>query len=181
MTDQPQRGDSGPTSQDVTTRPVGGPCCPLAGGGSRSWVLWAILLILVALVYFNSRRTASVASAVPWEKNLQTALDKARQSHRPILLKFHAVWCGPCQAMEREVYTRKDVADALANWIAVSIDGDQEPQIMNHYNVEAFPTLVMLDAAGKEIFRYEGYMEAEQLIRTIRSLDKPRKPATQAT
>jgi len=181
MTDQPERGDTVPTSQDMMTRPIGGSCCPLAGGGGRSWGLWVILLVLLALLYFNSNRTASVASAVPWEKNLQPALAKARQSQRPILLKFHATWCPPCQAMEREVYTRKDVADALSNWIAVSIDGDQGPQIMNHYNVEAFPTLVMLDATGKELFRYEGYMEADQLIRTLRSLDKSRKPVTQAT
>jgi thiol:disulfide interchange protein len=143
--------------------------------------LWVILGALLTLLYFNSSRTASVASAVPWEKNMQTALDKARQSQRPILLNFHATWCPSCQAMEREVYTRKDVADALANWIAVSIDGDQEPQIMNHYNVEAFPTLVMLDATGKEIFRYQGYMEADQLIRILQSLNKSRKSGTQAT
>ena len=180
MTDQPERGDTVPTSPDMMTRPIGGSCCPLAGCG-RSWVMWAILLVVLALLYFNSSRTASVASAVPWEQNLQTALDKARQSQRPILLKFHAAWCPPCQTMEREVYTRKNVADALSNWIAVSIDGDQGIQIMHHYNVEAFPTLVMLDATGKEIFRHEGYMDADQLIRTLRSLDKSRKPGTQAT
>lgn len=176
MADQPRRNDAGTPSQSA-----GGPCCPLAGCGRRSWVLWAILLILLALVYFNSRRTESVASAVPWDNDLQAALDKARQSHRPILLKFHAVWCAPCQAMEREVYTRKDVADALSHWIAVGIDGDEQPRLINRYNVNAYPTLVMLDATGKEIFRYEGYMEAEQLIRIIQSLDKSRKAGTQAT
>ena len=134
-------------------------------------MLWA-LLIALALVYFNSNRASSVPSAVPWGEDLQAALEKAKDTHQPVLLKFHAVWCGPCQMMEREVFSRKDVAGALARWITVSIDGDKQPAAVSNYRIEAYPTFIALDGDGKEVFRHEGTMSADEFIRRIEAINK---------
>ena len=154
--------------------------CPIPGCGGRSWVLWALLLGL-ALIYFNSNRASSVPSAVPWSEDLQAALAGARETHQPVLLKFHAVWCGPCQMMEREVFSRKDVADALAKWVTVSIDGDKQPSAVSSYRIEAYPTFIALDSDGKEVFRYEGTMSAEEFIRRIQAVGKALSASTHPT
>ncbi|HSW44531.1 MAG TPA: thioredoxin family protein [Phycisphaerae bacterium] len=179
MPTSPRQDREAPVSVPPSAEPARGGSCPLPGCGSRSWVLW-LLLIIAALVYFNSSRASSVPSAVAWDTDIEAALAKARQARRPVLLKFHATWCGPCREMEREVYSRKDVGDTLKSWINVSIDGDEHPKVLDRYNVDVVPTLVMLDSDGKELFRYVGYMSAEELTKTIKAIDKTLTPPEEA-
>jgi thiol:disulfide interchange protein len=133
--------------------------------------MW-VLLIALALVYFNSQRTSSVASAVPWGEDIKAALATAKQKGQPVLLKFHATWCGPCKMMESEVFARKDVGDALSKWVTVSVDGDKQRPAISDYRVEAYPTIVVLDSNGKEVFRNEGTMTAEELLGQVRAIEK---------
>lgn len=90
-----------------------------------------------------------------------------------MLLKFTAVWCAPCKIMQREVFSRKDVAGALAKWITVSIDGDKQPSAVSSYKIQIFPTFIALDSDGKEVFRYEGAMSADEFIRFIQDQSVP--------
>ena len=154
--------------------------CPIPGCGGRSWVLWA-LLIALALVYFNSNRVSSVPSAVPWGEDVHVAVTTAHETHQPVLLNFHAAWCGTCQMMAREVFSRKDVAIALSKWITVSIDGDKQPSAVSNYKIEAYPTFIALDSDGKEIFRYEGTMSADEFIRRIQAVGKALSASTHPT
>ncbi len=163
--------DSG-SRQDGTSKPASeAASCPIPGCGGRSWVIW-VLLIALALLYFNSQRTSSVASAVPWGENVQAGLVTAKEKGRPVLLKFHATWCGPCKMMDKEVFAHNDVGEALANWVTVSVDGDKQREAVSQYKIEAYPTIVVLDSDGKEVFRNEGTMSAEEFITQVRAIEK---------
>ncbi len=65
---------------------------------------------------------------------------------RPVLVDFHAEWCGPCKAMSPVVESlAAEMGDALT---VAKVDVDQNQQLAVKYNVGSIPTLVMF--VGKE-------------------------------
>ena len=76
----------------------------------------------------------------------------------PALLDFHAGWDGPSQQM-------RPVIDDLvrANYPVRSIDVDERPELVEHFNIDGVPTFVAIDAEGREIGRLVGLTRAEDL------------------
>lgn len=66
--------------------------------------------------------------------------------NKKILLKFGAVWCKNCDEVKNclKEYCEKK------NYFLVSIDVDVNPSIMEHYNVEKLPTVIVLDGNPME-------------------------------
>lgn len=73
------------------------------------------------------------------------------KSRIPVLIDFHAVWCGPCKASAPAL---EDAAREFDGEIAfVKVDIDQEPKLAETYNVQAVPTfIVMKDGQAAERF-----------------------------
>ncbi len=76
----------------------------------------------------------------------------------PVLLDFHAEWCGPCRTM------RSAVAKLIKGGYPVkSIDIDQSPKLAARYQVERVPCFIVVDEAGRVLDRVEGAQPASQL------------------
>lgn len=63
----------------------------------------------------------------PWGAE---AFRRARQLDRPVLLDVGATWCPTCDRMDRESYTRQEIAEYInANFVAVKLDYDARPRL----------------------------------------------------
>ncbi|MGH7524867.1 MAG: thioredoxin domain-containing protein, partial [Gemmatimonadales bacterium] len=74
----------------------------------------------------------------------------------------------PCHVMDQLVFTAAAVVDAAADVVAVKVDGDDHRDLKKRFNVDGFPTLILLDSAGKEIRRGVGYQSVVELTRLMR-------------
>jgi len=80
---------------------------------------------------------------------------------RPVIVDFHALWCGPCK-MQTPVL--KEIAAELGDKVRVlKIDVDRNREIAARYNVGSVPTLIIF-RQGEIKYRQAGVHTRSQLM-----------------
>ncbi len=126
-------------------------------------------------------------AAEEWNTDLATARTRATKEKKLVLVNFTGSdWCSWCKRLQREVFATKEFGDyAKDNLMLVEIDFPSQKKqseslkkaneaLKDRYKVNGFPTIVVLDGAGKEVWRQVGYLEggAKGWISRIRALKK---------
>ncbi|MEV6667198.1 thioredoxin [Streptomyces nigra] len=92
----------------------------------------------------------------------------------PVVVDLWATWCGPCRMVSPAL---EKVATELAGRIKlVKIDIDQNPRLAQRFEVQAVPTLLVLDK-GQTIARQAGAAPAPALRRWVEQSIAGREPA----
>lgn len=82
----------------------------------------------------------------------------------PVLVDFHATWCGPCK-MQAPIL--KEVSSEVNGKAKIlKIDVDKNQQLANRYQVRGVPTLILF-RNGKPVWRQSGVAQKKQLIDLI--------------
>jgi thiol:disulfide interchange protein len=109
--------------------------------------------------------------SVRWEESLASAVQRARNENKAVLVNFYAEWCVWCQRMESTTLRDGGVAALLSErLVPVSLDVDAEgEELSTEYGVEALPTVLVLDASGRELGRIPGYLPPAGFVEAIES------------
>ena len=82
----------------------------------------------------------------------------------PVLVDFHAEWCGPCKMMPPIL---SQVKDTLGDNVKIiKIDVDKNKALAEAYAVRGVPTL-MIFKNGKLAWRESGVRQASELIELL--------------
>lgn len=116
---------------------------------------------------------ASSYAQVKWNRDLEAAKKIAKKEKKLIFIDFYADWCGPCKQMDEQVFKVKAGSDALKGFITVKQDVDREGKnAARKYNVQAMPTLFVIDANGNPVLYSVGGMDASTLSRFLTEAKK---------
>lgn len=143
-----------------------------------------IVPIAVALTLFS----ASCGRAdQAWTSDYKKAQQEAKASHKLLLLDFTGSdWCGFCFQLDRAILSQPQFKDyASKNLILMEVDfphrkaqsvetKKQNMELAQRYQIEGFPTLVVLNGEGKTVWRYDG-MYMGDIAAFLAELAKVRK------
>jgi YHS domain-containing protein/thiol-disulfide isomerase/thioredoxin len=133
--------------------------------GLRGGVLVFALAFPIAVCKAEPRWAA-------WQPDFETAEAEARELGRPMLVHFHAEWCGPCQEMEHTVLRDPVLLKQLrTGFVAVKVDSDKRPDLRNRFHVERLPTDVFLDPRGYVLHRTSGIHDREEYLELVARIE----------
>lgn len=90
--------------------------------------------------------------------------DSIINENRPVIVDFHALWCGPCKVQSPIL---KQVADELGERVRViKIDVDQNNELASRYHIQSVPTL-MVFKNGEVKYQQAGVHTKPQLMNIL--------------
>ena len=81
-------------------------------------------------------------------------------SSRPVLVDFHAEWCGPCKQMPAILKQVKD--EMKENIRIIKVDVDKNPIIATRFQIRSVPT-IMIFQNGETIWSGAGVRPAIEI------------------
>jgi thioredoxin-related protein len=115
---------------------------------------------------------AQAAGELNWMTDMAAAQKKAKDEKKLVLMDFTGSdWCGWCIKLNKEVFSTKEFADyAKDNLVMVEVDFPRKKQLSDaqkkandalqaKYGAEGFPTIVVLNSEGKQVWKQVGYMQ----------------------
>lgn len=113
----------------------------------------------------------TVLAEAKWSTDLPASQTQAKKDKKLVLINFTGSdWCGWCKKLQADVFTTKEFDTyAKDKLVLVEIDfPNQKKQsaelkkaneaLQTRYKAEGFPTIVVLNGEGKEVWRQVGYM-----------------------
>ena len=84
--------------------------------------------------------------------------------NEPVLVDFHATWCGPCHT---QAPILKDLsADIKGKARIIKIDVDKNQALAQKYQVRSIPTLILFKN-GEAVWRHSGVASKQELLDVI--------------
>ena len=86
-------------------------------------------------------------------------------SETPVLVDFHADWCGPCKMLAPILKSvKEELGDAIK---IVKIDVDKNQPLASQFQVRGVPTMILFKN-GKQLWRQSGVLQKDDLISIIK-------------
>ena len=83
---------------------------------------------------------------------------------RPVIVDFHALWCGPCKVQSPIL---SEIASEFGERVRViKIDVDQNPGLASRYHIQGVPTVIIFKN-GELVWRQSGVVSKDQLRNII--------------
>lgn len=144
----------------------------------------SILFAAAACVFLSA---AAARAENSWLNDYKKAQQEATATHKFLLLDFTGSdWCGWCRKFDKEIWSQPQFKDyARENLVLVEVDfprakpqsvelRKQNQELAQQYEVQGFPTIVVLDGNGQKVWQYDGYFPGgpDALIAQLEKLRK---------
>ena len=143
---------------------------------SKYWLASYLCLFVVATpISWGAEKSDK---PMGWQTSFAEAEALARELQLPIVVHFHANWCGPCRTMEQTVLSHAATLELIGSRvIGVKVNSDLHRELVVRFSVSSLPTDIFLDSQGKEVERTVGMLDRTVYLGKIHALSKSTSPA----
>ncbi len=153
------------------------------------WVSWVtlttpilkktVLRLIAAIIAITSAMwllPAQKTTAIHWQSYDPALIEIARED-RPVLIEFMAEWCLTCKAVEKTVYSRKDIARLIEQKGVLPIkadttlaDNQATMDLKQIYNEPGIPVSILFIPTQKQPIRLRGLVIGAKLKKLLQAL-----------
>lgn len=120
------------------------------------WLKTGVGVGCLVVATFWATSWATQGSGIAWQPYSQQVLERAAARKTPVIIDFYADWCSPCRELEEITFHHTGVVRlAKDDFTMIKVDitlGDNpdHERLLKQFGVKGVPTVVFLDARGKE-------------------------------
>ena len=121
-----------------------------------AWLKIIVGTACLVLATFWVTAWAMRGPGIDWSSYSEPLLHGTKAQGKPVIIDFYADWCTPCRELEAVVFHHADVVrQAKKHFTMIKVDVTRggnplHERLLQEYNVRGVPTVVFLDATGKE-------------------------------
>ncbi|MCB9593562.1 MAG: thioredoxin family protein [Sandaracinaceae bacterium] len=145
-------------------------------------VVFAVVGAAGVAMWLNAAPQVAAANGtdpheIVWMTSYDEARELAQREGRPLLVDFGASWCQACQELERDTFSDPRVIAEGQRFVPVRVDlspgadVQRGNQLLAQYNQHGLPLVVMHGSDGEEADRVTGFIEADEMLQKLRSVD----------
>lgn len=149
-------------------------------------IIPAVAGLYLTLSWFDVPRSNIIpdaaAAGVPpapemtWEKSEEAGLAKAKTENKAVLVDFGASWCTACKELEHETWPDPRVRNEAKRFVAITVDATDDDdkkiiELKKKYKVVGLPTVVLLDASGKEVSRFTEFVKPDRMSEAMKKVN----------
>jgi thiol:disulfide interchange protein DsbD len=133
-----------------------------------------IILVVGGVIYLAL--ASQDVGKIEWIPYDQSIIEKTAEENNLMIIDFYADWCGPCVAMEREVFTDPEVIKLSRDVITMRLDLTRSQpfhdEVMRKYQIRGIPTAVFINRQGIEErrLRIVGFVDKAEFLKRLRWL-----------
>jgi TolA-binding protein len=132
-----------------------------------------LLLLCMALTAmfspwtFSAQPSENSDGSIVWTRELSEALTQASSGNKLVIVDLVADWCGWCRQMEVQTWTSPKITQLAQQYVFLRLNGENEKDgvgLIEKFQIDGYPTAMLLNPDGTEFDRFEGFMSADQFL-----------------
>ncbi|MEM6802503.1 MAG: thioredoxin domain-containing protein [Bacteroidota bacterium] len=101
--------------------------------------------------------------------NMDAAKSIAIAQNKLIIIDFWATWCGPCQAMEKALWSHEEFTPLMDRFVLLKIDIDSNRDLAIKYGIRSIPRVMIITPNEDKLYDQSGFRNADPFLKTFKA------------